>query len=77
MTEETLELLSEVGDSCCSTPLLTAGSGEGRDISEVWPGGFEALLGLQTTHGLGVEVLGSSKVVSMGSREPATTQQSC
>lgn len=30
-----LELLSEAWDSCCSTPLLTAGSGEGRVISGV------------------------------------------
>lgn len=77
MKEETLELLSEVGDSCCSTPLLTAGGGEGRGISEVWPGGSGALPGLQTTHGLGGGVLGSVEVVSTGSQEPITTQQSC
>ena len=51
--EEALELLSEVGDSCCSTPLLTAGSGEGRGVSAIWPGGVGALLGLQATRGLG------------------------
>ena len=49
MKEEALELLSEAGDSCCSAPLLTAGSGEGRGISEAWPGGFGALPGLQPT----------------------------
>lgn len=77
MKEEALELLSEAGDSCCRAPLLTAGSGEGRGISEAWPGGFGALPGLQPTRGLEVGVLGGSGVVSMGSREPATTQQSC